>query len=279
MEVPMKRLFVLMVLVAAASFAQAQEEKDVEGSQDHPLLSRIPGFYLSAYDVKDFDSFQSVYLAGDDARWEGKLTKISYSLKTGAKSVSMIQIVRNYENAIKKIGGKVLHTAERVLNAKVQKGKATTYVQVEAFNDGRDYELTIVESKPMEQEVTVNADALGQSIAATGKAAVYGIFFDTGKSAVKPESNPTLDEITKLLKQNPRLKLFVVGHTDNSGSLEMNLKLSSDRADAVVKALVGRGIDASRLKSSGVGPFCPEASNKTEEGKAKNRRVELVEQG
>ncbi|MCX5841461.1 MAG: OmpA family protein, partial [Deltaproteobacteria bacterium] len=127
-------------------------------------------------------------------------------------------------------------------------------------------------------DVVADAAALGASIAATGKATVYGIYFDTGKSVMKPESNPSLEEITKLLKQNGSLTLYVVGHTDNVGALDNNLKLSADRADAVVKTLIGRGIVASRLKGSGVGPYCPVASNRTEEGKAKNRRVELVEQ-
>ena len=72
--------------------------------------------------------------------------------------------------------------------------------------------------------------------------------------------------------------MYVVGHTDNIGILEANLKLSADRADAVVKALTGKGIAASRLKASGVGPYSPVASNRTDEGKARNRRVELVEQ-
>jgi OOP family OmpA-OmpF porin len=107
---------------------------------------------------------------------------------------------------------------------------------------------------------------------------VYGIYFDTGKSVMKPESNPALEEITKLLKHSGSLTLFVVGHTDNVGNLESNLNLSADRADAVVKALTGKGIAASRLKAAGVGPYCPVASNRTDDGKAKNRRVELVEE-
>jgi outer membrane protein OmpA-like peptidoglycan-associated protein len=258
--------------------AGAQEEKDIEGGQDHPLLSRMPGFYLSGYETKDFDSYQSGYTTGEEERWEGKLTKLSYTIKTGTKPVSMVQIGRNYANAIKKIGGKILVDDGRVIIGKIQKGSAVTHVQASAFNDGRNYELVIVESKPMEQEVTADAAALSQSIASTGKAAVYGIYFDTGKSIIKPESTPTIDEITKLLKQNPKLALYVVGHTDNAGTLEFNLKLSADRADAVVKALIGRGIESSRLKAAGVGPYSPEASNKTEEGKAKNRRVELVAQ-
>jgi outer membrane protein OmpA-like peptidoglycan-associated protein len=268
---------VLVVFLMVFSLAKAQEETDVKGGQDHPLLSRMPGFYLAQYDVKDFDSYESPYVTGPDARWEGKATRLGYYIKTGARPVSMIQIVKNYENAIRQIGGKILHSDARILAGKIQKSGATTYVEVAAFNDGRNYEVVIVETKAMEQEVTADAAALSQSIAASGKAAVYGIYFDTGKSVIKPESNPTLDEITKLLKNSPQLQLYVVGHTDSVGTLETNLKLSADRAESVVKALVERGISAARLKSAGVGPYAPAASNRTDEGKARNRRVELVE--
>ncbi|HXX58485.1 MAG TPA: OmpA family protein [Thermodesulfovibrionales bacterium] len=275
-----RRLTVIIFFAILVSFshAQAEGEKDVEGGQDHPLLSRMPGYYLESHDIKDFDVYDiSAYLSGADAAWKGKITKLGYTRKKGAKPVSMAQVAANYENAVRKIGGKILSSDGRVVNAKIEKGGAVTYVQSAAFNDGQNYELVIVETKPMEQEVTADASALNQSITATGKAVVYGIYFDTGKSEIKPESTPTLDEITKLLKENPRLKLYVVGHTDDTGNLESNLKLSSDRAAAVAKALTGRGIEASRLKPAGVGPYCPVDTNRTEEGKAKNRRVELVE--
>jgi outer membrane protein OmpA-like peptidoglycan-associated protein len=277
----MIRCFAMLFAALLLSWcgATAQEEKDIEGGQDHALLSRMPGYYLSASEVKDFDSFESPYLSGKDARWEGKLTRLGYTRKTGSKDVSMTQIARNYENAIVKLGGKVLYKDNvRIVNGRIEKGGAVTYVQLAAFNEGRDYELVVVESQPMTQEVTSDAAALGQSLASTGKAALSGIFFDTDKAVVKLESNPALEEVAKLLKGNGRLKLYVVGHTDNAGTLEHNLKLSSDRAEAVVKALVGRGIEATRLKSAGVGPYSPNAPNKTDEGKAKNRRVELVEQ-
>lgn len=268
---------VSLVVLTVFSLARAQEEQDIKGGQDHPLLSRMPGFYLANYEMKDFDSYESPYLTGPEARWEGKTTRLGYYIKTGAKPVSMIQIVRNYENAIRQIGGRILYSDARILDGKVQKSGATTYVALAAFNDGRNYELVIVETKAMEQEVTADAAALSQSIAATGKAAVYGIYFDTGKAVIKPESNPTLNEITKLLKSSSQLQLYVVGHTDSVGTLETNLKLSADRAEAVVKALIERGISAARLKSVGVGPYAPAASNRTDDGKAKNRRVELVE--
>ena len=268
---------IFAVVILSFTGVYAEGEKDIEGGHDHPLLSRMPGFYLDSYDVKDFERYESGYLSGADARWEGKLTKLGYTIREGSKPVSMTQIAHNYANAIRKLGGKILYDGGRVIGGKIQKNGAVTYVEAAAFNDGRNYELVIVETKPMEQEVTVDASALSQSISSTGKAAVYGIYFDVDKSVVKPESNPTLDEIAKLLKQNPRLTLYVVGHTDNTGTFEHNLKLSTDRAAAVANALVGRGIESHRLKPAGVGPLCPEASDKTEDGKAKNRRVELVE--
>jgi OmpA-OmpF porin, OOP family len=276
----MKRHLLLGLLCAAfaGGLALAQQEKDVQGAVDHPLFTRLPGYYISDYEVKDFDKFTSAYLSGKDENWEGKLTRIGYTVKSGAKQASMLQIARNYENALQKISGKVLAKEDRVIEGKLTKDGAVTYVHAEAFNEGRDYNVTIVETQPMKQDVVANAAALSASIAASGKAAVYGIYFDTGKSIVKPESNPSLEEITKLLKQNMSLTLFVVGHTDIVGALDNNLRLSADRADAVVKALIGRGIAAGRLRAAGVGPYCPVASNRTEDGKAKNRRVELVEQ-
>lgn len=151
-------------------------------------------------------------------------------------------------------------------------------VYVEAFNDGRSYEVTIVETQAMRQDVTADAAAMGKDIAATGKTVIYGIYFDTGSAAVKPESEPALTEMTKLLKTSPNLKAYIVGHTDNAGTRELNLKLSADRADSVVKALIAHGIASGRLKAAGVGPYCPIGPNGSEEGRAQNRRVELVQQ-
>jgi len=110
-------------------------------------------------------------------------------------------------------------------------------------------------------------------------AAVYGIYFDTGKSEIKPESEVAIAEIAKLLRGDASLKINVVGHTDNVGGIDSNMKLSQARANAVVKILITKyGINSKRLNAYGVGPLSPVAPNKTEEGKAKNRRVELVEQ-
>jgi len=131
----------------------------------------------------------------------------------------------------------------------------------------------------MEQVIVADAEALARDIRTAGKVAVYGIYFDTGKADVKPESAPTLQEIAKLLKNDPGLQVYVVGHTDNVGQLDFNMKPSMARAQAVVATLASQyGLDAARMKPQGVGPLAPVASNEDEQGRAKNRRSELVKQ-
>ena len=141
-------------------------------------------------------------------------------------------------------------------------------------------QLDVIETKPMQAGlVAVRAEALGSEIGRTGHAAVYGIYFDSGKADVRPESDAALREIGKLLAQDTTLKLYLVGHTDNQGTLEMNMDLSRRRAESVGKVLTARfGVAAARLSPQGDGPAAPIASNDTEEGRGKNRRVELVKQ-
>ena len=120
--------------------------------------------------------------------------------------------------------------------------------------------------------------AMQKSLAESGRVAIYGVYFDTDKAVVKPESKAALDEMGKLLNANPNLKVYVVGHTDNQGTLAGNMDLSQKRADAVVKALeAGYKIPAARL-SPRVASLAPVAANDAEAGRAKNRRVELVSQ-
>jgi OOP family OmpA-OmpF porin len=119
---------------------------------------------------------------------------------------------------------------------------------------------------------------MAASISETGRVSLYGIYFDTDQADIKPESQPTLAEIATLLDDQPALELVVVGHTDNRGSLDYNMDLSSRRAAAVVEALVNEyGAEPSRLDAWGIGYLAPVATNQTEDGRALNRRVELVE--
>lgn len=269
-------LVVFMGAVLGSTTAWAQV--DAKGSHDHPLVTRMPGFYIDSYAVEEFAAFTPTVVNGKEVNWEGKKYSISYSRKEGAPQVSMLQISRNYEDALKAAGATILGSDERRVAAELRKGGAMTGVYVEAFNEGNVYSLTIVESQPMRQDVVADAAAMGKDISATGKTIIYGIYFDTGSAAIKPESEPSLVQMVKLLENRPSLKVYVIGHTDNTGTLELNLKLSADRADAVVKALVGRGIAPSRLKAAGVASYCPIAANANEQGRTQNRRVELVEQ-
>ena len=266
----------LVGLLLGGALVDAQE--DVAGSRDHQLLTRMPGFVIGTYGVDEFAAFEPTVVGGKAVHWEGKKFSFAYDLKEGATRVSPLQIVRNYEAAIKKVGGVVLGSDERRVAAEIKKDGALTGVYIEAFNEGRNYQLTIVESQAMRQDVTADAAAMSKDLQTSGRTVVYGLHFDTGSAVIKPESDATLSQMVLLLRSTPALKVFIVGHTDNVGMLDMNVKLSADRADALVKALVARGIVASRLRAFGAGPFCPVASNRDEPGRAQNRRVELVEQ-
>ena len=147
-----------------------------------------------------------------------------------------------------------------------------------AFNGRTLVMVFVLENKAREQKmVTVSAAEMQSAIASTGRIALYGIFFDFDKADVKPESKPALDEIAKLLAGSPELKVLIVGHTDNVGKFDYNIKLSERRAKAVVEALKrDYGIDGGRMRPAGVGMMAPTATNDTEDGRAKNRHVELV---
>jgi outer membrane protein OmpA-like peptidoglycan-associated protein len=147
-----------------------------------------------------------------------------------------------------------------------------------AFNGRTLVMVLVLENKAREQKmVTVSAAEMQSAIASTGRIALYGIFFDFDKADIKSESKPALDEIAKLLADNPDLKVLIVGHTDNVGKFDYNIKLSERRAKAVVEALKrDYGIDGGRLRPAGVGMMAPTATNDTDDGRAKNRRVELV---
>ncbi len=175
-------------------------------------------------------------------------------------------------------GGKVVWTEKAQDTYMLVKDGVEVWVHLRAEFTGK-YFLTIVQKQAMAQDIVVDAAALAQGLAAEGHMTVEGIYFDTGKAVIKPESAQAIGEIAGLLKSDPTLKVFVVGHTDSVSTVEVNLKLSQDRAQAVLQALVSQhGIDPARLRAHGCGPFAPVATNATEAGRAKNRRVELVKQ-
>lgn len=119
-------------------------------------------------------------------------------------------------------------------------------------------------------------EAMQQALETRQQYDVHGLRFDTDKSTLQPGAEPLLDDIATALKNFPDWSLRIVGHTDASGSAETNERLSLERADTIKVALVDRGIDPDRLMAGGAGQDRPIASNETEEGKALNRRVELL---
>lgn len=246
-------------------------EKDAGGCKDHPLISRMNNFYISGCE-KSFNSFD-FYMKEGTKTLEGERTKIQYYLQEGSPQPSFLQIRRNYGNALKNIGGTVLFDEERRGTYKVGKGGKEVWIALEAFNEGRNYELVVLEMEAMTQEVT--ADAMYDALNKDGFIALY-INFDTGKSNIKPESMTIIDQIAALLKAHADLKVSIEGHTDNVGTPESNKTLSQQRAKSVMSAVVQKGIAADRMAAVGWGQEKPIADNRSEDGRAKNRRVEVV---
>jgi outer membrane protein OmpA-like peptidoglycan-associated protein len=277
-------------ILLCSGFAAADKLSDRPGFKDTTLFTRMPHYYLvnpNAVKEQQYD-FCEFKVTKDNKtvtqRVEGhKLIYLYEFDRSAGAPPSGLQIARNYQNAVLKIGGEVLYDGashrdsyDRMTFRLTKEGKE---IWAEVMNEGIAYYLTIVERQAMQQDVAANADALRDGLARNGHVEVPGIFFDFAKSDIKPESEPALKELAKLLGISPSLKVWVVGHTDNVGSAESNVTLSRARAAAVVKALTGRfNINAVRLAAQGVGPFAPVATNTTDEGRARNRRVELVAQ-
>jgi outer membrane protein OmpA-like peptidoglycan-associated protein len=264
-----RALIVMALFIPLTGGAHAQN--DVPGSKDYPMLGRMTDFYISSYEEKEFDSHAFTDSKGNDVRIEGRTYTIQYDIKEDAKVPTPLQITRNYVNAIKKLGGSAYEYTEGTafLNL-IKKGQE---VWVEVYASGESYALTIVEKAGLKQEVS--ASDMLKALNQAGHIALY-INFDTGKSTIKPDSKPVIDEIVALLKQNPDLKVAIEGHTDNVGKAQSNKTLSEQRAQAVLDAIVKQGVDSKRLTAAGFGAERPIADNKIEEGRAKNRRVELV---
>jgi OOP family OmpA-OmpF porin len=273
---------IVTVLFALTAGIAAAQMSDFTGYKDPALFTRMPHYFLSgedAYVEKAFDAFEFTVKGGATQSVEGRHLHYSYSFDEAAGSnPSFLQIVRNYEAAAKTIGGEVLWDDTRRTTIRVAKNGQETWLALEAFNEGRLYELNIVERQLMKQDVVANAAALNSGLKGNGHVEVPGIFFDFGKSDVKPESEAALKEVAAMLGANPAIKVWVVGHTDNVGAPDGNIKLSEARAAAVVKALAQKGIAIGRLAPHGAGPYAPVASNATDDGRARNRRVELVAQ-
>ena len=288
------KLIVRSMLVALAAIAVtsiiAFAQTDKPGSKDYPGLTRPQNYNITDYEELRFDSFTFRVMENgrekkQDVQGHHYSFRYDYNSQRDPSKGAMpsaLEVIRNYQNAVRAVGGKVLFEegsgGDRYTTVHFAKGDKEVWMALHVVAYGAVYNMQIVETQAMQQEVTLDAAGMASSIADTGSVAIYGINFDTASSVIKPDSEPAIDEIAKLMTNKPTLKVYIVGHTDMVGDAASNVRLSQARAQAVITDLVSKhGIAAARLIAFGNGPYAPIASNKTDDGRAKNRRVELVE--
>ena len=294
------RIFIaiIMLLGLCGPLSAAWTDKNADGTKEHPVIKLYPQARVEAYDERDFDSVELVTGQGTNTdgepeakteEIEGRVIRYVYEHKPGA---SAFEILRQYETALTKAGFVKLlagRTEKLPSHGKIsgqtfgafrldRDGKPAIYVNLSASDQGgwTESSVTIVEPGVMEQKLGADADGFYKALSADGRVAVYGINFDTGKATIRPDSEPVLGEIRQLLSDHGDLKLKVEGHTDNVGSPATNLKLSQARAAAVVAWLAKNGVKVDQLTAAGLGDTKPVADNGSEDGRAKNRRVELA---
>jgi outer membrane protein OmpA-like peptidoglycan-associated protein len=284
------RSLILSLLVLCALPVFAEDQKDNPRCEPNPIFKKFAGEYMDGCErarFKDLELWRWKKTgdpkSGSQAfKVEGEYWYYFNGIKKDAKGQhpGMIEVVRNFENAVKQAKGTILNVDRKSVTYVIKRPEGEFWGEAGCGRGGDDCSAVmhkIVRTAAMEQSVVVSADQIAASIIDEGKAVFYGLYFDTDKAALKPESAPTLAEMAKWLKANPKFSVFIVGHTDMQGAVEHNLSLSRARGEAVVSALIKQhGIRAERLSSAGVGSYAPVSNNTAEAGRAKNRRVEMV---
>jgi outer membrane protein OmpA-like peptidoglycan-associated protein len=307
------KLLVTAVLFIFLVATPETDAADKAGSADYPGIGRFEGSEIEFYATENYDSTtlaSGPVLKKSDAEStalvvEGAVTRIVYKVPKGS---SALEVFRNFENRISAAGYTSIvsggpeqfvyytfmyeHPVEKLSNTSISNeiwylsaekstADSKTYLSLivspHSGGDGQRARLIAVTAKSMENRM-LDAEKMLSSIAESGKVALYGIYFDTDSANIKDTSAPTMQEIARLLADNPDMNLVVVGHTDNQGSYDYNMDLSRRRADAVANSLsTDYGASSARLRSAGVGYLAPAASNADDAGMQLNRRVELVQ--
>jgi OOP family OmpA-OmpF porin len=267
------RLCTLALIISISSFAQ----EDAPGCKDSPMFNRMPNMSIGECS-SNFDQLEIPVATDKMETKEGTKTTIQYNYNLEeATAPSFFQIVKNFENALTKTGGKRIYYSKEsgVATLFAKSGGKDVWVVLRDFGGTKtgNFELTILEIEAMKQDVV--AGEMLEALNKSGSVALY-INFETGKAVIKPESQTIVTQIAQLLKENPSLKISIEGHTDNVGTAQANQTLSENRAKAVMNAVTAAGIDKLRLVAKGWGQTKPVSDNNTEDGKAKNRRVEIV---
>jgi outer membrane protein OmpA-like peptidoglycan-associated protein len=301
----LQSILIAIILIAATGMVKAQD--DVDNCKDHPLFNRMPNYYLANCQEVEFGAMKFPVGSPDpkndnklkEEAVEGKIMVYNYLIKEETKPASGLQIMRNFQTAAKQNGGVILGeyqgwcsayytSGDDINSGAIPFGNGCTYWSTtlkftkndkeiwvyEQLSDG-GYDLVIAEKEVMKQDIKANE--MFDKINA-GEAITLYINFETGKSTIKPESQSIIDELYKMLSENQSLKIIVEGHTDNVGNANSNKTLSEQRALSVKTALVNKGISSDRIKTVGYGQDKPVGDNSTEEGRAKNRRVEIKKQ-
>ena len=309
MRLPAFACLAALAFIVIASPPAAAQQRDVAGSRDYPGIGRFGGSVITGYQVKDFDAARMQAAVFKDGKaekplkLEGRVTRVAYRTGPGP---SILEVSRNFENQLKGAGFETLLACDTDQCGGIPFSEQIDVLPVpqmwiDGFNfryfaahkksDGADIYASVVTSKNNDDVTTelvvavvgamenkmVDAAAMAKGLGEKGHIALYGIYFDTDKATLKKESAPTLAEMAKLLGGQPQMRVFIVGHTDSQGAYEHNMTLSRQRAEAVAAALSGSyRVARDRLFTAGVGYLAPIGSNATDEGRALNRRVELV---
>lgn len=288
--------------------------QDASGTKDVPYLTRFADSKIIWQETKNFDAYYLLSLKDNELKpyqIEGKILRTQYG--GISKEHSVFEIYKSYEQALKNSGFKILITLdekncgvnlqEQIYNSEFNGLNSLAYgaekpnyrenfkyfvatkkikqkqVYIVGFITKWDEPLVtldIIEVQAMEAGL-VTAKKINENIESEGHVAIYDIHFDTGLATIKPESTDALKNIAEYLNNHKDKKFLIVGHTDNTGNFEANLKLSKERANAVMNELISKySVDGTQLKTFGAGQAAPIATNTTNEGKGLNRRVEIV---
>lgn len=309
----------ILAMAGAAMLSGTVAAQDIDGSADHPLLSRFEGARITAYEAADFDAatLPTGPVADENApdetvALEGRITRMAYHIPEEKTS---LEVARNYEIALATGGFDIAFSCagpecgrgfaryviqsgdvfrrgfdratfndrSRALLAVRETDEQTAHILLYIMEDRANSRTLIrqivVEGEPMQTgQVSVrDAQALQAALETEGRAVVDGIFFETDSADIRPESDEALEQMAELMRGAPDIAVYIVGHTDSQGAFAYNLGLSERRAAAVAATLASdHGIAAGRMSAKGVASLAPVASNASEQGRERNRRVELV---
>ncbi len=270
----MDKLLLLITFGSLCSWAQAPARPDARGCVENKTVTRMPGCVILRCENKDYGTAAMPRNRSErNHQVEGQLERTVYRCPANK---SPLELGRNTEAALKNAGFQILYTEVYGTGGRfyMTAQKAPYWVNLLVVSDA--YDLVVVKQKEMEQAMTANADGWAEQVKQTGRVSLYGINFDTGKASIRADSEPVLNELTKMLQGNAAWAMMVAGHTDNVGAADMNLALSRQRAESVIAWLTSHGIDKKRLVPAGFGDTRPVAPNADEAGRQKNRRVDLV---